>query len=128
MLHFWVYCGRSIAGFIVSGGLTLADATVLQSLVFVIFAILFLLMPWNKLHILWVGVLIRGDINHSGEPILDISDLIYLVSFMFQFGPEPHCMEAANINGADGEVPDIADLIYLVTYMFQDGPPPASCD
>ena len=69
----------------------------------------------------------RADINHDGQPNPDIADLIYMVTFMFQEGPPPPCMEEADINGDGSESPDIADLIYLVTYMFQEGPAPVPC-
>ena len=47
---------------------------------------------------------------------------------MFLEGPEPPCMEEANVNGMDGsEVIDIADLVYLIDYMFLDGEPPPPC-
>jgi hypothetical protein len=68
---------------------------------------------------------IRGDINHSGSGP-DISDLVYLVTYMFQSGPVPPCLEEADINGSGGG-PDITDLVYLVTYMFQSGPAPVAC-
>ncbi len=70
---------------------------------------------------------IRGDVDNSGSEVIDISDLITLVEFMFQGGPEPLCMEQANVNGQDGSAPDIGDLIFLVSYMFQSGPPPPPC-
>jgi len=56
-----------------------------------------------------------------------IADLVYLVAFMFQEGPEPPCMDAADIDGDGSEVPNIADLVHLVTYMFQGGPAPVAC-
>lgn len=67
----------------------------------------------------------RGDINadHTGP---DISDLVYLVSFMFQSGPVPPCTDNADING-DETGPDISDLVYLVNYMFDGGPAPIPC-
>lgn len=70
---------------------------------------------------------IRGDVNSSGSDMLDISDLIYLVNYMFQSGLEPACMEQADINGDGGAAIDISDLIYLVNYMFQGGPPLPAC-
>jgi hypothetical protein len=54
--------------------------------------------------------------------LIDIADLVYLVTYMFQDGPEPIPFESGNINCAGGI--DISDLVYLVTYMFQDGPEP----
>jgi hypothetical protein len=71
--------------------------------------------------------MIRGDINHGGELEPDIVDLILMVTYMFQDGPEPLCMSESDINGDGTEAPDIVDLIYLVTYMFQDGPALVPC-
>jgi hypothetical protein len=68
---------------------------------------------------------VRGDINHDGSGP-DITDLVYLVTYMFQGGPVPPCLPEADVN-ASGGGPDIADLVYLVTYMFQGGPPPIPC-
>jgi len=68
---------------------------------------------------------IRGDINHDGTAP-NISDLVFLVAYMFQEGPEPPSPEEADINGSGGP-PDISDLVYLVTYMFQVGPAPVIC-
>jgi hypothetical protein len=86
---------------------------------------------WDGPHCFEIGgcYQIVGDINHSGSGP-DISDLVYLVTYMFQSGPAPSCMEPnggeANING-DSAGPDISDLVYLVTYMFQSGPAPVAC-
>jgi hypothetical protein len=66
-----------------------------------------------------VSAYICGDVDNSGQTV-DISDLIYLVTYMFQEGPAPIEMEAAYVNG-QGQI-DISNLIYLVTYMFQGGP------
>ncbi len=67
----------------------------------------------------------RGDTDHSGGPP-DISDLVYLVTFMFNGGPQPPCPEETDVNG-DWSDHDISDLVYLVTYMFSGGPPPVAC-
>ncbi len=69
---------------------------------------------------------IRGNIDSDGLGEINIADLIYLVAFMFQDGPEPACISEADING-DGSDPNIADLIHLVGFMFQEGPAPAVC-
>jgi len=70
-----------------------------------------------------IGALfICGDIDNSGaDP--DISDLVYLVDYMFTGGPLPPIMEAADVDGSGGDI-DISDLVYLVDYMFTSGPPP----
>ena len=70
---------------------------------------------------------IRGDIDHSGVLPIDIADLVYLVDYMFNSGPEPGCQEEGDVNGDGGEPIDIADLVYLVDYMFNEGPAPPAC-
>lgn len=65
-----------------------------------------------------------GDLNHSGS-IPDISDLLYLVDYMFDPGsPAPICMAEGDINGDGSSVPDITDLIYFIDYMFVPGSNP----
>ncbi len=69
----------------------------------------------------------RGDVNHDDALTIDISDLIYLIDYMFQGGPEPPCFDEGDVD-ASGLAPlDISDLIYLIDYMFVLGPPPAPC-
>jgi hypothetical protein len=62
-----------------------------------------------------------GDLDGSGSGP-DISDLIYLVGWMFSGGPPPVVMASADCNGSTGV--DIADLVCFVSYMFQGGPSP----
>ena len=59
-----------------------------------------------------------GDMDHSHG--LDISDLIYMVEYMFGGGPamSPMCLGDFDVSCTC----DISDLIYLVDYMFGDGP------
>jgi hypothetical protein len=84
-------------------------------------------------HGFWVTVIgggccsIRGDIDDNGTENPDIVDLIYLVTYMFQGGPEPVCMEATDINGDELPQPNIADLIHMVMFMFQEGPEIVPC-
>jgi predicted outer membrane repeat protein len=68
---------------------------------------------------------IRGDINHDGNPTVDISDLVYLVDFMFTSGDALPCIDESDVN-ADGAT-DIADLVYVVDFMFNSGPAPVPC-
>ncbi len=70
----------------------------------------------------------RGDINHNGSDVIDMSDLIYLIDYQFLGGPQPGCPSEADVNGIGGILSDIADLVYLIDYMFRDGPAPLDCD
>jgi len=70
---------------------------------------------------------ICGDVNGDWQEVIDIADLVYLVDYMFNQGPEPPDLRAANMDGENGTLIDIADLVYLVDYMFVNGPEPI-CD
>ncbi|MDH3889836.1 MAG: hypothetical protein OEV49_02030 [candidate division Zixibacteria bacterium] len=62
-----------------------------------------------------------GDL--SGDFLIDIADLVYMVDWYFTGGTEPsHPKWRANMNGDYGY--DVADLVYLVDFMFTGGPPP----
>jgi hypothetical protein len=69
---------------------------------------------------------IRGNVDYDPGDNIDISDLVYLVDYMFTGGPPPPCFEEADMN-CDGSI-DISDLVWLVDYMFTGGPPPCRCD
>ena len=58
-----------------------------------------------------------GDCD--GSCSIDIADLVCLVSYMFQSGPDPHYYHAMDV-AASGAV-DIADLVKLVNWMFSGG-------
>ena len=66
---------------------------------------------------------IPGDITADG--IVDISDLVGLVDFIFTGGPPPIPYELAGDLTCDVQV-DISDLVGLVDFIFTGGPPP--CD
>lgn len=66
-----------------------------------------------------------GDIDGNGIGP-DIADLVYVVNFIFNGGPEPPCLAETDVDG-NGDGPDIADLVYLVNYMFNAGPAPSIC-
>ena len=63
-----------------------------------------------------------GDVNKDGK--VDITDVVYLINYLFISGPAPDPIQAGDVN-LDGVV-NIADVVYLVNYLFIDGPPPCS--
>lgn len=67
----------------------------------------------------------RGNVDNSPDDAADISDLTFLVEYLFGGGPAPVCEDEANLDGLFGV--DIADLTYIVEYLFVGGPPPPPC-
>ncbi|MGB2697463.1 MAG: hypothetical protein WBD28_06335 [Candidatus Zixiibacteriota bacterium] len=51
-----------------------------------------------------------------------ITDVVYLINYLFKNGPEPVLLEAGDINCDDGIT--ISDAVYLVNYLFKSGPQP----
>ena len=66
----------------------------------------------------------QGDI--TGDGIFDVSDLMYLINYLYKSGAQPRPLQNANVN-CDGTI-DIGDVIYLVNYIYKAGPPPCSLD
>ncbi|MBD3331398.1 hypothetical protein GF356_01000 [candidate division GN15 bacterium] len=64
---------------------------------------------------------ICGDINGDGNGP-NVSDLTYLVDYLFSGGPQPPDLGTADVNG-DGEGPNVSDLTYLVAFLFSGGSP-----
>lgn len=69
--------------------------------------------------VLFHTIVQRGDMNLDGT--IDISDLVFLVTYMFADGPEPTPLSASDFNCSGGN--DISDLVNMVQFMFQDGDP-----
>jgi hypothetical protein len=51
-----------------------------------------------------------------------ISEVIYLINYLFCAGPAPNPLEYGDVN-CDGVV-DVADVMYLINYLFLGGSPP----
>jgi predicted outer membrane repeat protein len=62
-----------------------------------------------------------GDVDNSGDGP-DITDLTYLIDFLYMDGPWPPCPDEADMNGEPGI--DISDLSYLIAFLYVDGPAP----
>ena len=66
---------------------------------------------------------IRGDVNHSGG--IDVSDLTYIVDYLFAGGAAPPCDIEGDVNGSGGI--DVSDLTFIVDYLFAGGAAPPPC-
>ncbi|MFH1372594.1 MAG: dockerin type I domain-containing protein [bacterium] len=64
-----------------------------------------------------------GDLNGDGS--VDVSDLAYLIGYLFGDGPPPVVDGAADVD--DTCDVNVGDVTYLVAYLFAGGPQPVSC-
>jgi len=64
----------------------------------------------------------------SGSPV-NVSDLTYLVAYLFAGGPPPPCEEEGNVDGITGTGGpiNVSDLTFLVNYLFNSGDAPPAC-
>jgi sugar lactone lactonase YvrE len=63
-----------------------------------------------------------GDAN--GDAFVDISDVVYLIAYIFSGGSAPSPLLAGDAN-CDSAV-DISDVVYLIAYIFSGGLPPCA--
>ncbi|MGB7061293.1 MAG: lectin like domain-containing protein [Candidatus Zixiibacteriota bacterium] len=66
-----------------------------------------------------------GDVNADG--IVDVGDVVYLVSYLYKSGPPPECEpinECGDVNLDD--IVDVGDVLYLVNYLYRNGPSPGN--
>jgi hypothetical protein len=68
-----------------------------------------------------IAVFLPGDVDGNG--ILNVSDAIYLIGYVFGGGPEPQPVLAAG--DADGNcAANVADAVYLIDHIFGNGAAP----
>ncbi len=67
---------------------------------------------------------VTGDAN--GDSVVNITDAVYLIQYIFAGGPEPVPLVSGDAN-CDGTV-NITDAVYLINYIFGGGPPPGDPD
>ena len=65
---------------------------------------------------------VPGDAN--GDATVDISDAVYLISYIFSGGSAPSPLLAGDAN-CDSTV-DISDAVYLISYIFSGGAAPCA--
>ena len=66
---------------------------------------------------------IIGDANGDGE--INVSDVVYLINYLFIGGPPPQPLQAGDVN-CDGTI-NVSDVVYLINYLFIGGPSPGDC-
>jgi len=60
----------------------------------------------------------------TGDGIIDVSDLMYLINYLYKGGPQPRPLENANVN-CDATI-DMTDVLFLANYIYKSGPPPCN--
>jgi len=70
--------------------------------------------------IISVGITYCGDCLE--DALIDLGDLLYLVSYLYKEGPSPDplCRGDASCDG----VVDLGDVLYLINYLYKSGPAP----
>jgi TolB protein len=68
----------------------------------------------------WGRTCILGDADSSGT--INVSDVIYLINYLFRGGPAPEPRIAGDCNN-DGRV-SVSDVVYLINYLLKGGPEP----
>jgi hypothetical protein len=67
-----------------------------------------------------VGIIGCGDANADG--VVNISDAVYLISYIFGGGDPPLLLESGDVD-MNGLV-NISDAVYMIAYIFGGGPSP----
>ncbi len=63
---------------------------------------------------------LRGDSN--GDGIINVGDVVYLVSYLYRGGPAPGPLWVGDCNCDD--IINVGDIVSLVSYLYRGGPPP----
>ncbi len=63
---------------------------------------------------------VRGDAN--GDQVIDITDIMYMINYLFRHGPAPVSFEAGDANCDDDH--GILDVVYLINYLYKNGSAP----
>jgi hypothetical protein len=67
-------------------------------------------------------IIARGDVNDDRS--VNVSDVIFLNSYLYSGGPAPPCRNQADVNH-DGSV-DVSDSVYILSWLYSGGPAPPS--
>lgn len=77
-----------------------------------------------KAGFVYSGFVLHGDADGTG--VINISDVVYLVAYIFAGGsaPCPYAIQSGDVN-CDNMV-NVSDAVYLVAYIFAGGPAPCA--
>jgi hypothetical protein len=67
------------------------------------------------------GPYLPGDVTNDG--VVNVSDAVYLLAFIFGGGPYPVCWATA-VEIDPSPIVNVSDAVYLIAYIFGGGPPP----
>ena len=73
-----------------------------------------LALPASSLH--GASTFVRSDANASGR--IDITDPVFLLSYLFLGGDAPPCLDAADADNSGKGAPNITDAIFILNYLF----------
>jgi hypothetical protein len=76
-------------------------------------------LTWNGPYTFNVS---RQHGDASGDCKVSVSDVVYLINYLFKGGPRPDPLWQGDVN-CDNDV-NILDVVYLVRYLFMGGTPP----
>lgn len=77
---------------------------------------------WDLYEATWRKAAPFTRAHANADSVLDISDAIFTLSYLYTGGPDPDCLDAADAND-DGAV-DTSDGIYTLRFLYSGGPPP----
>ena len=66
-----------------------------------------------------------GDVTF--DEVVDVSDIVYIINYIYKHGPVPPHPVSADVNGPDRMI-DIQDVVYLINYLYKHGPIPIPGD
>jgi len=66
-------------------------------------------------------VYVSGDASKDG--IVDVSDIVYLLNYLYRGGPQPDPPQSADVY--PDQVLDVSDLVFLLNYLYRHGFAPA---
>jgi hypothetical protein len=65
--------------------------------------------------------------NANGDPTTNISDAVYIISYIFGGGPAPTPYPICSGDANCDCITNITDAVFLITYIFGGGPAPCDC-